>query len=98
MSLTEIIAADRRLAILRALEEDPDYAHNEMVLRVALGTLGHSVSHDRLRADLAWLEEQQLVTIDGVADLQVARLTARGEDAALGRARVPGVRRPGPGE
>ena len=98
MRLTEIIAADRRLAILQALEEDPDYSHNEMVLRAALGTLGHNLSHDLLRSELAWLAEQGLITITTVADVQVARLTARGEDVGLGHAHVPGVRRPGPGE
>jgi hypothetical protein len=97
VSFSEHIAADIRLVLLQALEEDPDYSHNEGVLRAALGAVGHGISHDRLRVELAWLAEQGLVTVTDAAGLQVARLTARGEDVALGRTRVPGVARPRPG-
>lgn len=91
------IAADQRLTILQALEEDPDYAINEHLLRAALDEYGHGISSDKLRTELYWLAEQGLVTLEEVAGVKVARLTSRGEDVALGRARVPGVARPRPG-
>ena len=86
-----------RLAVLQILAEDSDYAHNELVLSSALGQLGHGVSSDQLRTELAWLAEQGLISVEDVSDLQVARLLERGRDAARGLAQVPGVARPRPG-
>lgn len=96
MSYADLISEDVRLRILEILEEEPDYSHNEDVVRMALGAIGHNVSRDKLRTYLAWLEEQDLVKLEDAAGLQVVTLTGRGEDAALGRTRVPGVKRPGP--
>lgn len=96
MSYRQIVDADARLAILQALEQDPGYSHNEHVLREIVRCVGHELSYDSLRAHLAWLEEQGLVTQEEVAGIIVARITSRGQDAALGRARVPGVARPRP--
>lgn len=87
---------DRRLLILQVLEKDPDYRINEHVIRGALDLYGHGISLDALHGELAWLDEQGLVTLATVGPVQVARLTARGEDAALGRAVIPGIARPRP--
>ena len=97
MSYSEMIAEHIRLAILQVLEQDAQYAHNETVLQAALSAVGHGVSADRLRSELAWLAEQGLLAVSDVGGLQVAKLTARGGDAALGRTNVPGVARPRPG-
>jgi len=97
MSYSEIITADMRLVILRVLEQDASYSHNEYVLQSALGGLGHTISADRLHTELRWLEEQQLITIDNSSGVFVAKLTNRGADAALGRARIDGIARPRPG-
>ncbi|WP_241085748.1 VpaChn25_0724 family phage protein [Candidatus Vondammii sp. HM_W22] len=97
MSYEEIVASDQRLVLLQVLEENVDYAHNETVLQRALEAMGHSISSDRLRTELAWLSEQGLITVENLAGLQVAKLTNRGEDVALGHARVPGIARPRPG-
>lgn len=94
MNYSDVVSADQRLVILQALEQDAGYSHNEHVLRSMLSATGHHVSHDRLRSHLAWLEEQGLIRIERVGDLQVACLTARGEDAARGHAIIPGVARP----
>lgn len=89
--------ADRRLAILRFLHEDPDYRLNDSLLASALEAIGHGASRDVLRTDLAWLMEQGLVTVEEVMrSLHVATLTERGADVATGRAVVPGVKRPSP--
>lgn len=95
----EFVAEDRRLAILRFLAEDSDYSLNDSVLQTALGHVGHGVSRDVLRNDLAWLSEQGLATVEQVmgGKVAVARLTDRGADVAAGRAVVPGVKRPTPG-
>lgn len=94
MPFSNAVSEDIRLAVLEVLEEDPGYSHNEDVLQRAVGYLGHQVSADRMRSELSWLQEQGLVEISEVGPIWVAKLTSRGEDAALGRARVPGVRRP----
>lgn len=96
---TDFVAEDRRLGILRFLAEDADYSLNDSVLQTALDHIGHGVSRDVLRTDLAWLAEQGLVTVEAVmgGKVAVATLTARGADVAGGRAVVPGVKRPTPG-
>lgn len=94
MSYREVMAADQRLIVLQALEEDPGYSHNEGVLRSVLATMGHQVSRDALRTELAWLQEQGLIMVSDAGGVQVAKLTSRGQDVALGSARVPGVARP----
>lgn len=96
MSYADMITADIRLVILRALEEDAGYDLNESVLHSVLTALGHTVSRDRVRVELAWLAEQGLVTLTDVVGVQVALLTERGADVATGRAVVPGVKRPRP--
>lgn len=97
MSFESFETEHQRLVVLQVLEEDADYAKNETVLQAALSALGHGISGDRLRTELAWLSEQGLVAVEAVAGMQVAKLTRRGEDVALGRSRVPGVARPRPG-
>jgi len=98
MSLSQLLNEDRRLVILRLLAQDPGYQLNVYVLRPALQSMGHTVSHDRVETDLSWLAEQGLVTIGKASDVTVGKLTARGADVAEGRATVPGVKRPEPGE
>ena len=51
---------------------------------------------DRVRTELHWLAEQGLVRIETVGSVLVAKLTKRGEDAALGKVRIPGMPRPRP--
>lgn len=93
MSFREVIAEDQRLRILQTLEQDAGYSHNEHVLRSVLAGVGHDISRDAMRGHLAWLEEQGLVELTQAATTYVARLSARGEDVALGRTRVPGIAR-----
>ncbi len=82
-----------RLAILRLLEQDTGYTHNETVIRRGLEYVGHAISGDQVRTELHWLEEQGFVTVDRVGGLWVARITGRGCDVATGRARTAGVAR-----
>ncbi|SHH33608.1 hypothetical protein [Desulfofustis glycolicus] len=96
MSFAKLVQEDLRLVVLRVLAEDADYSHNEHVLRAALGAVGHNISLDRLRTELAWLAEQGLIAIDDSIGVQVARLTTRGLDVAGGATVVPGVKRPVP--
>lgn len=92
----QLIQEDLRLVIIQVLNSDADYSHNESVLKGALRSVGHTVSTDRLRTELQWLAEQGLVRTEDVGGIVVARLTARGQDAATGAATIPGVKRPAP--
>ncbi len=87
----QILQEDIRQNVLSLLNDDADYSHNEFVLKSALKHLGHNVSHDRLRTELAWLEEQGCVTLEEVSGIVVATLTARGQDVATGAVRIPGI-------
>lgn len=97
MKFSDLISADIRLLMLQTLEQGGGYSHNEYVLADALAMLGHRVSGDRVRTELAWLAEQGLVALSDVSGIMVARLTERGQDVSLGRGSVPGVKRPRPG-
>lgn len=93
-SYPALVTEDRRLVILRVLLDSVAYTANEYILQTMVERFGHVVSADLLRTDLAWLQEQLLLDIEQVADVRIARLNGRGEDAARGRVQVPGVKRP----
>ncbi|MBB4819251.1 Fe2+ or Zn2+ uptake regulation protein [Pseudomonas alcaligenes] len=93
----DFLSEDRRLVILRVLDEMPGYRANSSVLHTLLQQWGHEPSRDLVKTELRWLQEQQLVTIDEVdgGSVLLAKLTERGSDVVAGRARVDGVKRPG---
>ncbi len=97
MSYDELLIADLRLTILEILQAAPEYAINDYVLDSALAQLRLGVTTDQLHTELAWLAEQGLVKLEYVSvpgmTVQTVQLTRRGEDAALGRARIPGIAR-----
>lgn len=97
-SFARLLAEDRRLVLLRILDRAPGSEANHYILRDALDSMGHNVSRDVVRTDLSWLQEQGLITLEELQGMTVASLTGRGQDAALGRAVVPGVKKPVPGE
>lgn len=85
-----------RLTVLRTLHEDSDYQINESLLRDAIKPFGFAPSRDALRAQIRWLEEAGLVTVEDLGQILVARLTVRGADVATGVAQIDGIKRPGP--
>ena len=95
MSFADLIAKDIRLVMLRCMAEDGN-SLNESMLQTLLDMFGHSVSRDRVRTELRWLEEQGLIQVAEVVDVLVGRLTGRGADVAEGRCRVDGVKCPRP--
>ncbi|MCW5657433.1 MAG: ArsR family transcriptional regulator [Burkholderiaceae bacterium] len=97
MSFDDYLTEDRRLVLLRGLAASVQYRANAFLLGRYAAAVGHTVSADRLAADLAWLAEQGLVTLAKAEGVTVATLTVRGLDVAEGRARVPGVQQPQPG-
>lgn len=99
---SRLLTEDRRLCLLRILDASPDRKANHFVLQTIVGNLGHAVSRDQVLADIAWLAELALVRAESMhsseGTITIAHLTGRGEDVAQGRAVVPGIKRPLPGE
>jgi len=95
MLFADLRRSDMRLVMLRAIAEE-GYSLNESMLLDVLGMFGHSCSRDQVRTEMRWLEEQGLVTIDTVAGVLVGHITGRGCDAASGKCRIDGVKKPRP--
>lgn len=92
----QVLAEDRRLAMLRLLVEANGEA-NESVLYTGLEMLGHRTELTRanVRADLKYLQERDLVVLDYFEDkVCIAKITERGVEVAEGRTRVEGVKKP----
>lgn len=97
MSYQSRLDAERRLLILRALEQAAGLALRETVLLRLLEDERVALGRDDLRAEFRWLADQGLAQIEYLGAAQALRLSARGLDAAAGRITVPGVARPEPG-
>ena len=98
MSYTKLLQEDRRLTVLRLLAQSPGHEANHYVLQAGLDQMGHNISRDLVKSELIWLGEQGLIVVEDLGGPFVASLTGRGEDVANGRAFVPGVKKPVPGE
>lgn len=99
MSYSAVVAADIRLRLLQLLAAAPEYAQPESALGDSLGNdYGHRLASDRLTIETAWLDDAGLATRLPVGKTCIVTLTPRGLDVAKGRAEVPGVARPRPGE
>jgi hypothetical protein len=85
-----------RLTILQMLEQDRDFTANDTVVNRALDSVGFSVSSDKLKTELAWLQEQGVIELNESMSMTIVKLTQRGQDVALGRATIPGIPRPRP--
>lgn len=95
--LETLMTEERRLHILRLLDESNNTTAPDAVLNMVLREMGMGVSHDRLATDLEWLREQGLVLRNSIGGIAQATATMHGVDVARGQARVPGVARPKPG-
>jgi hypothetical protein len=93
-SFSHLVTEDRRLVILRVLSESGGYSANEYLVNTMLANFGHQVGRDRLRNDLSWLEEQELIELKVIGDVYISTLKARGQDVAEGKATCVGVKRP----
>ncbi|MCE2563759.1 hypothetical protein [Komagataeibacter sp. FNDCF1] len=97
MSAAEALIEDRRLRILKSLEEMQDRRLNEDVLVRMIAASGQSIDIDTLRADLTFLQHQGCVAIEKLprmhGDLWVVNMTDKGARVASGVQRLHGVAR-----
>jgi hypothetical protein len=95
-----LLAEDRRKWILSTLNEADDYRQNDLSLKLVLERFGHRVGRDIIRADLVWLEQHGLVTVERLggealgATAWIAALSEPGQDVAQGRSHPGIARRP----
>jgi hypothetical protein len=97
MALQRILNENERLSILHCLAAMDDYAANNSIITDVCASYGNNFTSDKLLTHLFWLKEQGLVTLEDIGNYTVATITTRGLDCERGIARVPGVKRPGPG-
>ena len=83
----------RRLCILGFLHEVMGAKSNDYVLQTALGRLGHVVTRTIIQADLRFLQDAGLVTIEDQDFVVVCQLTEAGHDVAARRTTVKGISR-----
>lgn len=97
MSAAEALIEDRRLRILKSLEEMQDRRLNEDVLVRMIAASGRPIDIDTLRADLTFLQHQGCVAIEKLprmhGDLWVANMTDTGARVGSGVQRLHGVAR-----
>ncbi len=86
-------AESRRLVILQMLQSVPSCEANEGDIAITLRDFHLGCSLDQVRIELAWLCDARLITIEELADLQIAKITQRGTETALGTIITPGVKR-----
>ena len=87
-----------RLAILQVLSVAPSFEASQFLLWQAIPHFGSRASTDSVMTELCWLEEQGMINLDHIDQVWLARVTDRGRDIAIGRARVPGVQAPAPSQ
>ena len=93
--MDKTLVEQRRLEILRFAERAPEYTVSAEMLARLLSGVGLGASRDHVVGALAWLDEAGLVELSEPGGVLLATATARGCDVAAGRARHPGVSRPG---
>lgn len=88
---------DRRLVILRYLDEEPDGRMSVSLMADALEIMGHKVPRATVLDDAGYLEGLGLLRVEYVGSVSMLRLTGRGSEAAKGLIEAPGVKRPARG-
>lgn len=94
MKFADYLRRDVRLVALRILSETPGFRANSSVICNLLDQFGHALTRDQVKAELRWLENTGLVTLDEAGSVLVATLQERGQEVAEGRAVVDGVAKP----
>lgn len=99
MAFADVVTKNIRLIILCELKDTNGYSSNDSVLQIVLEKWGQPLSRDRVRTELSWLTDQQLITSVPLSESGAKRvtLTELGLDVARGAASNDGVQRPSPG-
>jgi hypothetical protein len=97
-SYAQMVREDRRLVILRLLNESSGKQSNSSLLHAGLIHLKIICERHELIDDLRFLQTHSLIDLEQLGDvnpdLYGAHLRGRGEDLLAGRLEVEGVSRP----
>lgn len=94
LPVAQIATEKRRYTILRRLQETPGYEVQRHILMLCLQEQGIPTTADQMDHALEWLCEAEFITLRDAGDARIARLTADGQEVALGHRVVKGVLRP----
>lgn len=98
-SFADRLREDRRLVMLRLLSEQRGYTLNSSNLHAGLEYLAIRCTRAEVLADLRFLADNGLVTLEPMADIEGlygVTLTRAGRDVATGHQLVPGISTPAP--
>lgn len=85
---------DRRLVMLRYLDEEDDGRMSASLMVDALEIMSHRVPRATVLEDAGYLEGLGLLRVEYVGSVPMLRITGRGTEVAQGRESAPGVKRP----
>lgn len=88
-----LLRQDRRLSILRTLEESRAGANESQLERMCIAFQVWS-TRAQIRTELLWLQQQGYVEIEDLADYMRAVATDEGIKIALGQLAHPDITRP----
>lgn len=98
MSIHTIIENEARLAILKALADQPNKAlTSEAMRRLLLSDLLIDKSRAWVEMQFAYLEEVKTILIHKAATVQIAQLTERGELYLQNKVVITGIQPPSSG-
>lgn len=98
-SFADRLREDRRLVMLRLLSEQRGYSLNSSNLHAGLDYLSIRCTRADVLADLRFLSDNGLVTLEPLADIEglySVTLTRAGRDVGTGMQLVAGVSTPAP--
>jgi hypothetical protein len=89
---------DLRMLILGILYKEPQYTANQETILRRLDQFGVVASRAHVRTELAWLAGIDAVIDKACGGVAIATLTDSGAEHVEGRALIPDIRPPRPGE
>jgi len=98
-SFADRLREDRRLVMLRLLSEQRGYTLNSSNVHAGVDYLGIQCTRAEVLADLRFLGDNGLVTLEPLADIEglyKVTLTRAGREVAQGQQEVAGVSTPAP--
>lgn len=95
MGYEQILAEDRRLVILRTLNEIASHEANESVLETVANQIGVPTTRNNIREDISYLEKAGCISISWYADkLMLVKLKQRGRYFLEGKELIQGIKSP----
>lgn len=92
MDIRQLQTEDNRRSVLWYLLYDSDHELSDTMIGQCFEMQRKNISSDGLKTQIAWLSEQQLVTVSNIGSTSSVALTDRGLEVAKGIVNAIGVR------